>query len=340
MVRPVIIAVIRMSRLGTVMRFVLENVGRANLSAARSVSPQSVSAILIVGLVFGLCGCSVRRYAINKLGDALADTGTTFASDNDPELIRDALPFSLKLVESLLAESPRHKGLLLAACSGFTQFSYAFVQQEADETEGKDLNAAKVLYARARRLYLRAKKYGIQGLEVKNSDFGRLLQTNPTAAVNKTTVKDVGFLYWTAASWGAAISLSKDNPEMVADLPAVEALIDRALQLDEDFDFGAIHGFLITYEPSRPGGKGDPSVRSRRHFERAMALSGGQLASPFVALAEAISIGNQDRGEFESLLQRALEIDVDARPEWRLSNLVMQPRARWLLSRTDELFVE
>src|SRR5512141_2634114 len=84
-------------------------------------------------------GCSLRRMAVNKVGDALAGSGTTFASDDDPELVKAAAPFSLKLMESLLNENPRHEGVLLAAASGFTQYGYAFVQQEADELEDKDL---------------------------------------------------------------------------------------------------------------------------------------------------------------------------------------------------------
>jgi len=312
---------------------------RARLAPAARISP-GLSVPLILFLVLCSAGCSVRRYAINKLGDALADTGTTFASDDDPELIRGALPFSLKLIESLLAESPRHQGLLLAAASGFTQYGYAFVQQEADETESRDLGEAERLRKRARRLYLRARNYGIRGLEARHRDFFSSLRQNPKGTVEQASLVDVPLLYWTAASWGAAIAISKDDSELIADLPAVEALIDRALQLDEDYDSGAIHGFLITYEPSRPSGKGDPYERSRRHFERALALSSGQLASPLVALAEAVSIGKQDRKEFESLLGRALAIQVDAKPEWRLANLVMQRRARWLLSRTDELFLE
>ena len=59
-----------------------------------------------------------------------------------------------------------------------------------------------------------------------------------------------------------------------------------------------------------------------------------------MALAEAVSVSNQDREEFESLLKKALAVNPDARPEWRLSNIVMQRRARWLLSREDELFVK
>src|ERR1019366_2971308 len=67
-------------------------------------------------------GCSIKRMAVNKVGDALAGSGTTFASDDDPELVKAAVPFSLKLMESVLNENPRHEGLLLAACSGFTEY--------------------------------------------------------------------------------------------------------------------------------------------------------------------------------------------------------------------------
>src|SRR5580698_7465982 len=109
----------------------------------------AIAALLVSGCCAVLCSCSVKKYAINKLGDALAGTGATFASDDDPELIRAAVPFSLKLVESLLAENPRHLGLLLAATRGFTQYSYAFVQEDADEIEDTDRARAAVLRARA-----------------------------------------------------------------------------------------------------------------------------------------------------------------------------------------------
>ena len=147
-------------------------------------------------------------------------------------------------------------------------------------------------------------------------------------------------LYWTAASWGAAISVSKDQPELVADQLIVEALIDRALELDEKFENGAIHSFLISYETSRQGATGDPAERARKHFARAVELSGGHSAGPYIALAEAVSVEKQDRAEFERLLQRALAIDPDKKPEMRLANLIYQRRARWLLARADELFAE
>jgi len=150
---------------------------------------------------------------------------------------------------------------------------------------------------------------------------------------------DVPLLYWTAAAWGSAISVSKDNPDLVGDQLIVEALIDRAFALDPDFDSGAIHEFLISYELARQA-SGDPVARARTHFDRQLALTNGQQAGLFVSFAEAVSVQKQDRAEFESLLKRALRVDPDGRPEWRLQNLVMQRRARWLLAREDDLFVK
>lgn len=299
----------------------------------KAIGPVLASLALLAG------GCTTLKHtAVNQLGDALANGGTTFAADDDPQLIKDAAPFSLKLMESLLAENPGHRGLQLAAASGFTQYGYAFVQQDADEIEERDLAAAQALRARARGLYLRARDHGLLGLEATHRGFTAELRRQPQPAVRACTVEDVPLLYWTAVSWAAAISLSKDNPALIADLPEVQALIDRALDLDEQFDHGAIHGFLITYEMSRAGGTGDPVMRARRHFDRAVALSGGQQAAPFLAYAEAVCVQTQDRAQFQSLLERALAIDVNARPEWRLVNLVMQQRARRLLKTAAELF--
>ena len=295
--------------------------------------------VLIAMLSAVISGCSIKKMAINNIGDALAGSGTTFASDNDPELIKEALPFSLKLIESILAESPRHRGLLLAASSGFTQYAYAFVKEEADEMEQQDFERANAMWLRARNLFLRARDYGLRGLETRYPNFTAALNSDPLQAVRKVGREDVPLLYWTAASWGLAITLSKDDPDLIVDQPTVEALIDRALELNEAFDMGAIHSFLISYEPVRQGGEGDPLERARKHFNRAMELSGGFQAGPLVSMAESVCVAEQNRQEFESLLKQALEVDVNKKVEYRLFNLIMQRRARWLLSRVDELFL-
>jgi len=297
-----------------------------------------VTPLILAALVLALGGCSVRQLAVDNVGNAIAQGGAAFSSDDDPELVRAAAPFSLKLIESLLAESPQHQGLLLAASRGFTQYAYAFLQQEAEEAEGHDLARALQLEDRARRMYRRARDYGLRGLALGKPDFERQLRADPQRAVAGLSPAEVPLLYWTGASWGALIGLSKNSPDVVGELPIVEALMDRALALDEAFDRGAIHTFLIGYESVRQGVPGDPAARAREHFTRAMELSAGMDAAPLLALAEAVCVPQQQRGEFEALLKRALRVDVERANENRLANLVAQRRARWLLSRTEYLF--
>ncbi len=293
-----------------------------------------------VAAVVLACGCSVRNYAANQAASAIAQSGGSFASDNDPELIRAAAPFSLKLMDSLLEEQPRHAALLTAASRGYTQFAYAYVQMDGEELEDHDIAQARAKLSRARLLYVRARDYGLRSLEVAHPGIGAQLHKDSGAALAATQPGDVPALYWTAASWGALIGVSKGDPTTIAEVPQMQALIDRALVLDEGFDAGAIHTFLISYEPLRQGGQGDPFARAKFHFERAVQLSAGTQAAPYVAMAEAVAVPQQDRAQFKHLLEQALAVDVDARPQYRLANLIMQRRARWLLSRTDELIAE
>ena len=291
-------------------------------------------------LLLALCGCSVERYAVTRVGDALARSGGSFASDDDPDLVRDAAPFSLKLLETLLEAEPDHAGLRLAAARGFTQYAWAFVQRDAEIAEETSVARAAELRERARRLYRRAREHGLRGLEVGCAGFEAELLRDRRRAVRRLREEDVPLAYWTAAAWGAGIGLSMDDPETVADLPIVEALIDRALALDEGFGEGALHTFLVQYEPNRPGASKDAAERSREHFARALQLSRGRLAAPYVALAEAVALPAQDRESYESLLREALAVDPDASPDNRLENLVVQRRARWLLDRAADRFLE
>ncbi|HTB11477.1 MAG TPA: TRAP transporter TatT component family protein [Bryobacteraceae bacterium] len=279
----------------------------------------------------------MKRYAINQLGNALAASGSTFASDEDPELIRAAVPFSLKLIESLLAENPRHEGLLLAAARGFTQYAYAFVQEDADELEDTDKVTSTAMRARAAKLYLRARNYGLRGLELKHPDFAQRLKANPKEAVKELKKSEAPMMYWTAISWGAALAASHDFM-MFPEIPRFEALIDRVIELDEAFDEGTVHTFLITYEMSRLNAKPNRIALAKEHFDRAMALGGGHQAGPLVAYAENVLVAQKDKTGFQNMLRQALKVDINQSPENRELNLAEQRRARWLLSRTEKLF--
>jgi predicted anti-sigma-YlaC factor YlaD len=273
------------------------------------------------------------------VGDALATGDSVYETDDDVELVGAALPFGLKLTESLLAQAPDHPGLLLTACRGFVLYAYAYVHQQAELDAETDLDLAAGERARARRLYQRAFGYCLRGLERRYPGFERMLMADGPAAAARVTARnaarDVPWLYWTAASLGLAVSVSPGDAAMLARLQDVVVLIDRALELNESWNDGALHEFRIVLARASPGGL-EPSLL-RAHYERAVALARGRSASVHVAYAEAVSIPRQDGAELRALLERALEVDPDADPRRRLVNLMAHRRARWLLAHADNL---
>jgi tetratricopeptide (TPR) repeat protein len=300
---------------------------------------RTVPSLLLVIAIGASAGCSIKRMAMKSVAGSLAGSGDVYASDDDPELIRDATPFALKTMEAMLVELPENENLLLALCQGFTQYAFAFVQVDAELEEDTDYFESERMRERALRLYLRARDYGLRGLELRHEGVSRQLIVDPEAAVVSCRVDEVPLLYWTGAAWGAALSLGKDRPELIADLPAVVALEKRALALDEDYGEGAIHEVLMTLE-SLPANMGGSLDRAREHYERALELSGGRRAGTYVAFAENVAVQTQDRAEFERLLNAALAVDPDAEPSLRLQNLIVQRRARHLLTRVDDLFLD
>lgn len=294
--------------------------------------------VIVVATMVSGCG-ALRGMAVNTIADTLSEGTDVYASDEDPELVRAALPFSLKTIESLLASSPEHENLLLSACSGFTQYASAFVHTDADLLEFDDYAKAVVLRERALQLYVRARNYCFRRVELKYPGIVDRLRRHPEAALAVMAAEDVPVLYWLGASWGLAISLGLDRPDLAADFPAVRALIRRALEIDEAYEDGAIHAAMITIEslPEIMGGSPD---RARQHFTRAVDLSRGLNASIYVTQATGVAQPAQDRAEFERLLWQALMVDPDEEELLRLSNLIAQRRARFLLKHIDDLIAE
>jgi predicted anti-sigma-YlaC factor YlaD len=296
--------------------------------------------ILIPGCFLLMQGCAVKQLAISKLGDTLAQSGSVYASDNDIELIGEALPFSLKTIEGLLAEVPEHEGLLLTAASGFTQYSYVYVEYEALEIEQTQAQKARELRQRAKNLYLRGRTYALRAIELKQEDFMAGLRQDPDTTLAVFSKQDIPALYWFSLSWVAAMAADTSDMDMVADLNLVEPIILRCLELDESFDQGALHTFMISYQGGRSPIQGGGAAKARLHFARAEELAGDTNVSPLVSLAESVSISEQNRLEFETLLNQALDFKVDTHLPTRLANLAAQRRARLLLSRTDSFFLE
>jgi tetratricopeptide (TPR) repeat protein len=292
--------------------------------------------LLLLGFSPLLSGCFIKDMAVNSVADGLAGQGDTWSSDNDPVLVGDAVPFSLKFMESILAATPRHVGLLTTLCKSFTEYSYAYVQSNADTIEDEDYPRSRDMKIRAKKLYIRARDYGLRGLDVRHDHFSEMLKKDSKGTVAKVNKDDMDLLYWTGISWIAAINMDKNDMDLLAERAEAEALIYRAYELDPDYEEGALHTFLVTYEASKPGGS---LSKAKQHFNRALELNHGQDASTYINYAENIDEAEHNQEEFTEMLNKALAIDVDKKPSWRLENLIYQKRARWLLSRIDKMDV-
>jgi TRAP transporter T-component len=282
-------------------------------------------ALVFVLLLFA-AACSPKQMALNRMAAAMSEATSVYDTDTDLEFVRLAAPSTLKTIEMLLQQSPNHTGLLLTACSGFTQYSYGFLHVEA-ELRAADAEAAKELRARAGNMYRRARGYCLRGLEVKYPGLtAAKLAADPAATLKPLKVEDVPSLYWTAAAWGADLSLAPNQLTRIAELAIVRAMLGRAKALDDTWDRGSIYEALIPFDGLPPLLGGSPAA-ARADFEKAMELSDRKSVFAYVALAVTIA----DPVEKRRLLEQALAIDASSLPSRRLTNLIAQRYARALL---------
>src|SRR3954471_3955819 len=150
--------------------------------------------LALCGRVLVLCcaaavapGCAVIKHkAVGMVASTLASGGDVFTRDDDLELVGQAIPFGLKLYESLLDSSPRNKDLLIATCSNFTQYGVAYLETEALVLgEANHHDEVAHLNDRALKLYLRAPGYCSRAMEVRFPGIGPKLLKDPAAALVK-----------------------------------------------------------------------------------------------------------------------------------------------------------
>ncbi len=126
---------------------------------------------LLTFLLLGMALSGCKTLAIGFAADALSGGGGVFASDDDPQLVRDAIPFGLKTMEGLINADPDNEDVLLAASAGFTQFAYGFVLDDADAASDEYPELERQHRDRARRLLRRALDYGKRSIHAADDDF-------------------------------------------------------------------------------------------------------------------------------------------------------------------------
>jgi len=297
----------------------------------------------VLALIFLSGGCSIEKMALNKAAGMLSGSGSSdvFSSDNDPDLVGEALPFAIKFYESLLASVPDHAGLRLRTGSLYIMYANAFVETPAEMTPRSQAEEKEYLLARAKNLYLRGRDMLFVSLEKKNPSIRRQLKERKyKEAMAPFGQGDTPLLYWTALGWLAAFSVDPFDMTLGQTVPQTRAMIERIAALEPDYGHGALDSFYVGYYGSLPDYLGGDAAKAREHFARAQERAGKTDTSSLLALATTVCVKEQNAAEFKDLLARVLAFDPDSSPATRLVNILNQRKARWLLAHIDDLFIE
>jgi predicted anti-sigma-YlaC factor YlaD len=301
---------------------------------------------LVLGLTVVYClvlpSCAINKAAMNVVSNALTKEGSAdvFTGDSDPDLIGKALPFTIKMYESLLEANPQHQGLLRTTGSLYVMYANAFVQKPAEQLPRDRYEERQAAMERAKNLYLRGVEYLYRGLDLKYRGFAdAYAKGNLPQILKKMKKDDVPSLYWAAAGGISAYSINPFDLGLGLRLQEFFALVNRAYELDPDFNSGALDDFLLLFYASVPEAMGGDKAKAEIHFQRALEKSSGLLAGPYVSYAQAVAIPRQDYDTFKRCLEAALAVDPDADPSNRLVNIIAQRKARYLLDSAAQFFV-
>lgn len=306
------------------------------------IRKQYILLVVVLALLVLDC-CSIKKLAMNQVANALTAPGgsTVFTGDNDPELVGDALPFAIKMYESMMVSIPWHEGLKLQTGSLYIMYANAFLQSPAEMLPDIEFDKQEFLLNRARNLYLRGRDIILKALDKKHPGFLKNMnEKNYDRALAPMKKEDAPFLYWGAAGWLGAYAIDPLDMKIGLTVPGAKAMMDKVLQVDKNFEKGTIHDFYVSYYGAMPENMGGDANKAREHYKKALEAAGGKTTSPHLSLATSVSVNEQNLKEFRELLNKVLEADPDVDPENRLVNILNQRKARWLLKHAGDFFLE
>ena len=275
--------------------------------------------ILVISLL--LTGCSMKAQMVRSMDPIMEDMSSAVNMSNDVDLIRDGLPASLIQMDGFIKSDPNNK-LLLKAAESYFGYAFSFVE---------DVNRP-----RASALYLKAREYALRALKKYRQFDEQAPDLNDMLA--NCGKQDVPALYWAAGSWLAWIGLNVDNPEAIMDIPKVEAMLDRVIELDETYYYGMAHAMLGGLYASQPKNMGGNPEKANKQFQKAFNISGSKLLAAQLMYAKFYAVQIQDKALFVNTLSEIIATPVNFFPERNLANEVAKRKAKDLLEKVDTLF--
>lgn len=282
--------------------------------------------------------------AVNSMAKNMSGSATSvFMEDNDPVLVGDSFPVILKMMDMMASTSPDNPTLKGTAGSLYVMYASVYLQGKGSMLPYEKWAEQKELYSRAKKHYRRGYEYILDSLELKHKGFkSALAESDFDTAFSGMKKEDASDLYWGGAAVLAGVSVDVLDPDFASDRDGAIQMLFKALELDPDFGNGMLDEIMMQYFASMPEGMGGSMEKALYHYNHGVELSKNKLLSIHVSYAGTVLTKNQSQegyDAFSSLLEKVLEFDVESEKQNRLSNVLSQQKAAWLLENRDDYFL-
>lgn len=291
-------------------------------------------------LLISFAACTPKQIASDITAQIMKSGAPSFEMESDVELAETSGLTMIKMIEAFQYDNPKNKNLNVLLSRSYANYAQGFLEFDLLRYKGVDEAKYQKTLTRAKTFYKRGKEYGLKAMKT-NGSFKKAL--NKDLDTFKKSLKGFGrgkvpMLFWTAMNWGALINLSKDSPLAIVEFPKVEAIMQRVLELDDNYYFAGPHLFFGYSFGSRPPMFGGSAEKSKDHFESALKAYNRKFLLAQVYYATTYAVQFQDPMVFDEMLNEVLSADPSALPKARLGNELAQIRAKWLLANKSRFF--
>lgn len=280
--------------------------------------------IFFVSFIWGCTAASRTKMMVDNMKPMMEKMKIAANKNSDIELLKDAMPASLVQLDGFVEISPDNRDLLLRAAEANAGYAFAFV---------KDRNRKRMFNEKARDYALRVLKQNDNFHEAFDKSLDEYI-----ASLDSLEKEDVPALFFASSSWLQWIALSLTDPEALMDLPKVEAMMERVLELDDTFMYGSIHAGFGSYYAARSVTLGGKPVKAKYHFDKAFEISESKYLVFSLLYARYYAVQIQDKELFVETLNKVISAPPNLLPEKNLANEIARIKAKELLAEVDEYF--
>ena len=219
------------------------------------------------------------------------------------------------------------------------EYAYGILMEKGDMLLDDDYQKSLKYYQKSNMIFKEAKYSSINLLSTRYPKFEEWLRNDYDITFHEEDIQD---LYWLAAALGGTIQSSRGaDPFALVYIPTIGKLLETAINLNQEWGNGKLYSAMMSYATVRPDLNRDILDDSLNfYFEKAVRYSDSLDASIFVSYAESVHKPKQEKKEYIDKLNFVIEMDLEKGSQYEINNIISKRRARWLLSKTEDYFLE